>query len=75
MFLGTALHPSKTTPLKNGENMYETDFENFTALSDGNAAGIKTWGGWTVDEALVKEVDFHNVLTQIEPSTENTESE
>ena len=34
--------------------------------------------GWTVDEAMVDKIDFHNLFTQIEESTEgveNTESE
>ncbi|MBQ2705238.1 MAG: peptidyl-prolyl cis-trans isomerase [Agathobacter sp.] len=34
--------------------------------------------GWTVDESVVAKIDFHNVFTQIEESTEdidNTESE
>ena len=31
--------------------------------------------GWTVDEAMVDKVDFHNILTQVKESAENTESE
>lgn len=52
--------------------------ERESALYEEVLSGWQENDGWTVDEAMVDKIDFHNLFTQIEESTEsveNTESE
>lgn len=48
--------------------------ERETALYEEVLNGWQEDDGWTVDESVVDKIDFHNLFTQVEESTEDTEN-
>lgn len=56
------------------ENREAIIAEREEALYDEVLTGWQEEDGWTVDDAVVEKIDFHNILTQTSESTEDSES-
>lgn len=55
------------------ENRVAIVEERESAMYDEVLAGWQEEDGWTVEEKLIEQIDFHNIFTQVSESTEDTE--